>query len=97
MIDQRLEKLQEAVIEMYSDWKKGDFQLPKLAQHDLTACFVAANCGEQFAAPTQPVREPLTDERIKEITGASDVYWAHSKLFILGIARAVEAAIKEPK
>lgn len=37
-------------------------------------------------------RKPLTDEVIKNACGASDVYWAHSKLFILAIARAIEAA-----
>ena len=37
-------------------------------------------------------REPLTDEEIKQCTGASDDYWASSKLFILAIARAIEAA-----
>ena len=37
-------------------------------------------------------REPLTDEEIKQCTGASDAYWASSKLFILAIARSIEAA-----
>ena len=49
-VDKRLLRLQEAVIEMYCDWKKGDFALPRLAQLDLEACFEAANCGEHFAA-----------------------------------------------
>jgi hypothetical protein len=41
---------------------------------------------------TQQPAEALTNEQIKEKTGASDEYWAQSKLFILGIARAIEAA-----
>lgn len=53
-VDKRLFRLQEAVIEMYCDWKKGDFALPRLAQLDLEACFEAANCGEIFAAHANP-------------------------------------------
>ena len=55
-VDKRLLRLQEAVIEMYCDWKKGDFALPRLAQLDLEACFEAANCGEIFAAHANPRR-----------------------------------------
>jgi hypothetical protein len=32
---QALDKLSVGVSEMYRDWKKGDFELPKLAQCDL--------------------------------------------------------------
>ncbi len=39
-----------------------------------------------------PRREPLTEEQIKKATGAGDEYWASSKLFIVAIAQAVEAA-----
>lgn len=35
----------------------------------------------------------LTDDEIQKATGASDVYWANSKLFIIGIARAIESAL----
>lgn len=48
-----------------------------------------------LAARTQPAQEVprLTNDEIKKITGASDEYWANSQLFIIAIARAVEAAV----
>ena len=48
----------------------------------------------EWQAAQQSACLPLTDEDIQKITGASDVYWAHSKTFILAIARAVEAALQ---
>lgn len=68
-VDPRLNKLQEAVIEMYCDWKKGDFALPRLAQLDLEACFEAANCGEHFAAikQAQPERAPDVNALYEEL------------------------------
>lgn len=47
-----------------------------------------------LAALSQPAASqvPLTDDQIKTACGASDVYWAHSKLFIKAIAKATEAA-----
>jgi hypothetical protein len=37
----------------------------------------------------------LTDKQIKEKVGASDDYWATSKLFILLISRAIEAEVRK--
>ena len=31
------DKMNMAIREMFNDWKKGDFDLPKLAEHDLCA------------------------------------------------------------
>ena len=45
------------------------------------------------ALAEQPsVREPLTDEQIKNALVISDDYWATSKLWIIGVWRAAEAA-----
>ena len=46
-----------------------------------------------YTAP--PQRQPLTEGEIKKATSASDDYWASSKLFIIGISRAIEAKLKE--
>jgi hypothetical protein len=35
---------------------------------------------------------PLSDERVRQAVGANDHYWATSKLWILSVARAIEAA-----
>ena len=47
-------------------------------------------CGCKAVAQEQ--RKLLTDEDIKQITGASDDYWASSKLFIIAIFRSAEKA-----
>lgn len=66
-VDPRLNHLQSIVIDMYCDWKKGDFALPKLAQIDLEACFEAANCGELFAA-TPTAQQPAQQAQPEPVT-----------------------------
>lgn len=49
---------------------------------------------QEEAAPTPPApqRKPLSEEEIKKVVGATDDFWATSKLWIISITRAVERA-----
>ena len=85
--------------EFVYDYKKGDFDLPKLAEIDLKACFDAwqepINHAEvEQAAP----REPMTDEQIRAVYEQHTGKWLmNGGNFYLEYARGIEAfhGIKE--
>lgn len=52
-VERNSARMRSAIFEMHSDWKKGDFDLPVLAQHDLAACYDAALKGASNEAADQ--------------------------------------------
>ena len=90
----RSHKGREAIIALRQAIAEAEKQEPIYAHPDPDALNAAYIMGVQDG---KKMREPMTDEQIQEVVGADANFWATSKLWIISIVRAIEAAhgIKE--